>query len=69
MRRGEFVQRWVGGSCDLVWRFKHLHEESVYRCVSNELEEEQMLETLQAYGAQGWEPQQELGEPADYRQH
>lgn len=35
-------------SCYLMGRFKHLHEEGVYGCVSNQLEEEKMLKTLQS---------------------
>ncbi len=50
-------------SCDLMWRFQHLHEESVYRCVSDEFEEEQMLQALQSYGAQSGQTEEQLGKP------
>lgn len=44
--------------------FKHFHEESVNRCVTDQLEEEEMLQALQANGSQGWKSKEELCEPA-----
>lgn len=59
---------WVGrlrpGSGDLQRGLQHLHEEGVDGCVPDELEEEQVLQALQADGAQGWEAEQQLGKPA-----
>ena len=57
-----YVQKkwqWGAGlvSCDLVGRFQHLHEEGVYGRVSDQLEEEEVLQTLQTDGAQRWEAQ------------
>lgn len=43
--------------------FKHFHEESVDRCVTDQLKEEQVLQALQADGPQRRQPQEELGEP------
>lgn len=43
--------------------FKHFHEESVDRCVTDQLKEEQVLQAFQADGSQGRQPQEELGEP------
>lgn len=40
-------------SCDLMWSLQHLHQEGIDGCVSDQLEEEQMLQTLEANGAQG----------------
>lgn len=51
-------------SCDLMWSLQHLHQEGVDRCVSNQLEEEQMLQTLEADGAQCRQPQQQFSKPA-----
>lgn len=47
----------------MMWSFKHFHEESVDRCVTDQLKEEQVLQALQADGSQGRQPQEELGEP------
>lgn len=52
-------------SCDLVRRLQHLHQESVDGRVADELEEEQMLQTLEADGAQSGQAQQQLGKPAE----
>lgn len=46
-----------------MWRFQHLHEESVYRCVSDKFEEEQVLQALQSYGAQSGQTEEQLGKP------
>lgn len=43
--------------------FKHFHEESVDRCVTDQLKEEQVLQALQADGSQGRQPEKELREP------
>lgn len=43
--------------------FKHFHEESVNRCVTNQLEEEEMLQALQANGSQRWQSKKELSKP------
>ena len=51
-------------SCDLMWCLQHLHQESVDRRVANQLEEEQMLQALEADGAQGGQAEQQLGKPA-----
>lgn len=48
----------------MVGGFQHLHEEGVDGRVPDELEEEQVLQALQADGAQGWEAEQQLGKPA-----
>lgn len=48
-------------SCDLVRRFKHFHEERVYGRISDQLEEEEVLQTLEADGAQCRQTQQQLG--------
>ena len=53
-----------GGSGDLKRSLQHLHEEGVDGRVPDELEEEEVFQALQAEGAQGWQPQQQLGEPA-----
>lgn len=37
--------------CHLMWRFQHLHEEGVDGRVADELEKEQVLQTLEADGA------------------
>lgn len=47
----------------MMGSFKHFHEESVDRRVTDQLKEEQVLQALQADGSQGWQPQEELGEP------
>lgn len=52
------------GSGDLQRGLQHLHEEGVNGRVPDELEEEKVLQALQADGAQGWEAQQQLGKPA-----
>lgn len=49
---------------ELVRRFKHLHQEGVDGRVADQFEEEQVLQALQADGAQCWKPEEELGEPA-----
>jgi len=41
--------------------FKHFHEESVNRCVTDQLEEKEMLQALQADGSQCWQPKEEFG--------
>lgn len=56
-------------SCDLVRRLKHLHKEGVNGCVPDQLEEEQVLETLQADRAQGGKAQQQLGKPKGERRY
>lgn len=50
-------------SCDLMRRLQHLHQEGVDGRVADELEEEEMLQTLEADGAQSGQAQQQLGEP------
>lgn len=45
-------------------RFKHLHQEGVDGRVADQFEEEQVLQALEANGAQSWKPEEELGEPA-----
>lgn len=50
-------------SCDLMRCLQHLHEESVYRCVSDKFEEEQVLQALQSYGAQSGQTEEQLGKP------
>lgn len=47
----------------MVGRFKHFHEESVNRRVADQLEEEQVLQALQADGAQCRKSEEELSEP------
>lgn len=47
----------------LVGSFQHLHQEGVDRRVAYELEEEEVLQALQANGAKGREAKQELGKP------
>lgn len=49
----EYIQGGGGGlvSCDLMRSLQHLHQEGVDRRVPNQLEEEQMLQTLEADGA------------------
>lgn len=54
--RGSYLRQMMGS-------FKHFHEESVDRCVTDQLKEEQVLQALQADGSQGRQPQEELGEP------
>lgn len=44
--------------------FKHFHEESVNRCVTDQLEEEEMLQALQANGSQRWQSKEELSKPS-----
>lgn len=51
-------------SCDLMRSLQHLHEESVDGRVADQLEEEQVLQTLEADGAQGGQAQQQLRKPA-----
>lgn len=62
----EYIQGGRGGlvSCDLMWRLQHLHQESVDGRVTDQLEEEQMLQALETDGAQGGQPEQQLGKPA-----
>lgn len=43
--------------------FKHFHKESVNRCVTNQLEEEEMLQALQANRTQCRQPEEELRKP------
>lgn len=57
------TRRVGGGLGHLVGRLQHLHEEGVYGRVPDELEEEQVLQALEADGAQGRQAQQQLGEP------
>ena len=45
--------------------FKHFHEESVDRGVTNELEEEEMLQALQANGTQGRQSEEKLSKSID----
>lgn len=47
---------------------QHLHEEGVDGRVPDELEEEEVLQALEADGAQGGQAQQQLGEPAEARE-
>ena len=47
----------------LVGSLQHLHQEGVDGCVTNQLEEEQVFQTLQANGAQRWQSEEELGKP------
>lgn len=54
--RGSYLRQMMGS-------FKHFHEESVDRCVTDQLKEEQVLQALQADGPQRRQPQEELGEP------
>lgn len=54
--RGSYLRQMMGS-------FKHFHEESVDRCVTDQLKEEQVLQALQADGSQGRQPQEELREP------
>lgn len=44
----------------MVGSFKHFHEESVNRRVTNQLEEEEVLQALQADGSQCWKSKEEL---------
>lgn len=53
----------------LMRSFKHFHEESVDGCVTNELEEEEMLQALQADGSKRRQPEEQLGKPATRRQN
>lgn len=52
-------------SCDLMRRLQHLHQEGVDRRVPDQLEEEQMLQALEANGAQGRKTKKKFGKPAD----
>lgn len=52
----------------LVWRFQHLHQEGVDGGVSDQLEEEEVLQALQADRPQGGQAQQQLGKPGGRRQ-
>lgn len=47
----------------MVGSFKHFHEESVNRRVTDQLEEEQVLQALQADGAQCWKSEEQLSKP------
>lgn len=49
--------------------FKHFHEESVNRRVTNQLEEEEVLQALQADGSQCWQSKKELGKPVWNKEH
>lgn len=51
----------------LVGRLQHLHEESVNGGVSDQLKEEQVLQTLQPDGTQRRQPEEELGESVGER--
>ena len=55
------------GLSHLVRGLQHLHEEGVDGRVPDELEEEEVLQALQADRTQGWEAQQQLGKPAGKR--
>ena len=46
------------------WVFQHLHEEGVDGGVSDELEEEEVLQALEADGAQRRQAEQQLGKAA-----
>lgn len=62
----EYIQGGRGGglvSCDLMWSLKHLHQEGVDRRIPDQLEEEQMLQALEADGAQGGQAEQQFGKP------
>jgi len=48
---------------ELVRSLQHLHQEGVNGRVTNQFEEEQMLQALQTDGAQCWESQEELCKP------
>ena len=54
------VARWLG----LGRRFEHLHEERLDGRVADQFEEEEVLEALEADGAQGGQTQQQFGEAA-----
>ncbi|TNN57127.1 hypothetical protein EYF80_032712 [Liparis tanakae] len=51
----------MGG--ELVGGLQHLHQEGVNGRVSDELEEEQVLQALQTNGAQRRQPEEELSKP------
>lgn len=51
---------------ELVRSFKHLHQEGVDGRVADQFEEEQVLQALQADGAQCWKPEEELCEPEQW---
>ena len=55
----------TAGLSHLVRGLQHLHEEGVDGRVPDELEEEEVLQALEANGAQSGQAQQQLGEPAD----
>ena len=55
----------TSGLSHLVRGLQHLHEEGVDGRVPDELEEEEVLQALEADGAKGGQAQQQLGEPAD----
>ena len=61
----EYIQGEGGGllSCDLMRCLQHLHQESVDRCVPDQLEEEQVLQAFEANGAQGRQAEQQFGKP------
>ena len=52
---------------ELVRGLQHLHQEGVNGRVTNQFEEEQVLQALQTNGAQRREPQQELCKPRRWR--
>lgn len=54
-------------SCNLMRRLQHLHQKGVDGCVPDQLEEEQMLQTLKANGAQGGQAEQQLGKSENKR--
>lgn len=51
----------------LVRRLQHLHQKRVDGRVTNQFEEEQMLQALKADGAQCWESEEELCKPGQRR--
>lgn len=50
-------------------RFKHFHEERVNWRVTDQFEEKEMLQALQANGSQRWQSEEELSEPAEQMKH
>lgn len=48
---------------ELVGSLQHLHQEGVDGGVTNQLKEEQVLQTLQTNGAQRWQSEEELSKP------
>ena len=52
-------------SCDLMRRLQHLHQEGVDGRVPDQLEEKQMLQALEADGAEGGQAEQQFGKPGE----